>query len=182
VAKVAVFCSSSDLVSPIFLSEAESFGRDLAHQGHTLIYGGAGMGMMGKLASGALMAGGEVIGVLPEIDFLLEIVQPGLSRKVVVPSMAERKKVMLDEADVAVALPGGLGTLDEIFEALVLKVTGQWEKRFLFLNVFDFWTPILEALTLMDEQRMIHRNLDELFETFDVREGLMRSIPQGAMK
>lgn len=162
-AKLAVFCSSSDRVSPIFLSQAGVFGTKLAKAGHTLVYGGANCGMMGEVARGALQAGGEVIGVIPDLDFLQGLNQVGLTQQVIVKTLAERKSIMLQQVDGAVALPGGLGTLDEIYDALVLKVAQQWLKPFWFYNFMEFWDPMLETLAIMAEQNMITRSLDELY-------------------
>lgn len=175
-ARVAVYCSSSELISPILLSEAEAVGRELALAGHKIVFGGADIGMMGRLANGALGSGGEVFGVIPELDFTDGIVHEGLTKQTVVRTLSERKAVMLAESDAAIALPGGLGTLDEIFETLVLKVTGQWQKPFWFYNVFGFWNPTLEALTMMVESRMISRPLAELVHVADKREDLLRGL------
>jgi uncharacterized protein (TIGR00730 family) len=160
----------------MLMSEAESFGAGLARAGHRVVFGGCNIGMMGQVANGALAAGGEVWGVIPELDWTQGIVHTGLTSQTVVPSLSERKGVMLAKADVAVALPGGLGTLDEIFETLVLKSTGQWPKPFWFINLFDFWTPTLEALTLMSESRMINRPLTELFDVAERHEDFVRAL------
>ena len=175
-AKIAVFCSSSDMVNAMFLDEAESVGRDMARAGHTIIYGGANCGMMGRMAQAALHAGGQVIGIIPDLDFARGLNQKGLSQEVVVHSLAERKTLMLQEADAAVALPGGIGTLDEIFETLVMKITSQWPKQFYFLNFLDFWTPLTEALTLFSEQQMISQPLEALYEVCPDRKALMLQL------
>lgn len=175
-AKIAVFCSSSDMVSDVFLYEAESVGRDLARAGHSIVYGGANCGMMGRLAAGALSAGGEVVGIIPNLDFARGLNQKGLSQEVVVANLAERKSLMLARSDLALALPGGIGTLDEIFETLVMKVTSQWSKELIFLNFLDFWSPLIEALTLMGEQRMISQPLDTLYEVCADRQALLQQL------
>ncbi len=179
-ARVAVFCSSSTQVSPMFLMEAEIFGRKMAEAGHEIVYGGANCGMMGQVAEGSLRAGGRVVGVIPDLDFAQGLNQEGLTEQIVVRSLSERKERMLSQAEVAVALPGGLGTLDEVFEALVLKVTDQWPKPFFFLNWLDFWSPTLEALTLIEEQRMISRPLSELFSVIEKTEDLIIQLGQGS--
>ena len=160
----------------MFFSEAEAVGIELAKAGHSIVFGGADIGMMGWLANGALAAGGEVYGVIPKLDFSDGVVHSGLTRQTVVSTLSERKTVMLAQADAAVALPGGLGTLDEVFETLVLKVTNQWSKPFWFLNSFNFWAPTLEALTLMHESRMIIRPLAELYEVAERREDLIKGL------
>ncbi|MGE0764483.1 MAG: TIGR00730 family Rossman fold protein [Bdellovibrionales bacterium] len=178
-AKVAIFCSSSLEVSSMFLAEAEDVGRDLAIAGHTIVYGGANCGMMGRVAQAALKAGGKVIGIIPDLDFAKGLNQPGLTHEVVVHNLAERKALMLQEADMAVALPGGIGTLDEVFEALVMKCTGQWPKPIYFHNFLDFWTPVIEALTLIAEQRMITQPLHELYEVCLNRKELLTHLQRG---
>lgn len=160
----------------MMLAEAEAMGTDLAKAGHTVIYGGCTVGMMGRLADGALAQGGEVWGVIPELDFAEGIVHPRLTQKKVVPTLSARKTQMLEWADAAIALPGGLGTLDEIFETLVLKAMGHWPKPFWLMNSFDFWSPLLEALTLMVESRMINRPLVELYEVAERREDLILGL------
>lgn len=175
-AKLAVFCSSSDQVSPLFLSQAAVFGGRLAKAGHTLVYGGANCGMMGEVARGALQAGGEVVGVIPDLDFLQGLNQVGLTQQVIVKTLAERKAIMLNQVDGAVALPGGLGTLDEVFDALVLKVAKQWDKPFWFYNFMDFWEPLLETLSLMAEQRIITQPLDELYMVTDKEDEIFNQL------
>lgn len=160
----------------MYFSEAEAVGTELARAGHTIVFGGANIGMMGRMANAALAEGGQVFGVIPELDFSDGLVHTGLTKQVVVATLSERKTRMLAEADAAVALAGGLGTLDEVFETLVLKVTNQWVRPFWFLNTFDFWTPTLEALTLMHESRMINRPLAELFDVAERREDLIKGL------
>lgn len=179
-ANVAVFLSSSELVSPVFLDAAGEVGRKLALARHTLIYGGANCGMMGRLAADCKNAGGKVVGVIPDLDFVRDLDFKNLDEKIVVKSMAERKHKMLDRADVVLALPGGLGTLDEVLDALVLKVAGELKKPIFFLNTLEYWDPFLEALTLMCEQRMINQPLESLFEVAATMEDfLLRWSRQG---
>lgn len=115
---VCVYCGSSNHVSPAFLDAAEAFGALLARRGVTVVYGGGAVGSMGRLASGALGAGGKVVGVIPEKLLGLELGRLDLTELLVVPDMHARKKAMADRADAFVALPGGYGTLEELFEAL----------------------------------------------------------------
>lgn len=177
--KVAVFCSSSTTLAPIFLSEAESLGRDLAKAGFEVVYGGASLGPMGALAEGALRAKGKVFGVIPKLDFAQGIVQPGLTRQIEVSTLSERKTLMLSEADAVVAFPGGLGTLDEVTDCLVLKQIGEWQKPIWFYNLLSFWDPFLETLTLMQESRMISCSLDKLYAVAETREELVKGLRRG---
>ncbi len=178
-AKIAVFCSSSAEVAPMFMSEAQDLGRELARAGHQIIYGGANCGMMGAFGRGVLESNGELIGVIPALEFCDGLTLNGLTRQVTVANLAERKLWMLNEDDIAVALPGGIGTLDEIFECLVLKSTNIWSKPFFFYNFLDFWDPLTEALTLMSEQRMITQPLDDLFQVIRDRNELLQCARRG---
>jgi uncharacterized protein (TIGR00730 family) len=148
--RVAVFLGSSVGRQPEYASAAADFGRMLAMAGVGIVYGGASVGMMGVLADAALAAGGEVIGVIPGGLFAAEIPHPGLTRMEVVGSMHERKALMAGLADGFAALPGGLGTLDELFEILTWQQIGLHAKPVALVDVGDFWDPLtgmLDALT-----------------------------------
>src|SRR5262249_40872482 len=156
---IAVFCSASDSVSPMLLSEIEILGEGLAEDGHAIIYGGANCGCMGALAKGVLNKRGQLIGVVPEMDFMLGLVQEGLSERHAVPTLSARKEVMNSLADAFLIYPGGLGTLDEALEVLALKSLGSLEKPVIFYNFLGIWTPFLEVLDLLVEQRLIRHRL-----------------------
>lgn len=148
--RVAVFLGSSIGRRSEYAAAAADFGRALATAGVGIIYGGASVGMMGALADAALEAGGEVIGVIPGGLFAAEIPHPGLSRMEVVGTMHERKALMAALADGFAALPGGLGTLDELFEILTWQQIGLHAKPVALVDVGGFWDPLagmLDALT-----------------------------------
>jgi uncharacterized protein (TIGR00730 family) len=174
--KVAVFCSASDQVSPMFFSEIENVGEALAEDGHEVVYGGARCGCMGALARGVLRKKGRLIGVIPAMDFMLDLVQENLSERHEVPTLSSRKEVMLKLADAYVVYPGGLGTLDEALEVMALKSLGLLEKPLIFYNFLGYWDAILQALDLMVEQRMIYRPLDELAVVLDKPEALRENL------
>lgn len=140
--RVAVFCGSSAGRQPGYAAAAADFGTTLARAGGGIVYGGASVGMMGALADAALAAGGEVIGVIPGGLFAAEIPHPGLTRMEVVATMHERKALMADLADGFAALPGGLGTLDELFEILTWQQIGLHDKPVALVNVCGFWDPL----------------------------------------
>ncbi len=165
--KIAVFCSSSDDVSPMFFSEIEMIGELLAEDGHEVIYGGTNTGCMGALARGVQTKKGRLVGVIPKMDFMQNVVQTGLSDQHVVPTLSSRKEVMIQLADAFLVYPGGLGTLDEALEVLTLKSLGTLDKPVVFYNFLGVWTPFLEALDLLTEQRMIRHRLDELVQVLD---------------
>jgi uncharacterized protein (TIGR00730 family) len=148
--RVAVFLGSSTGNRPEYAAAAADFGRRLAEAGVGIVYGGASVGMMGALADAALAADGEVIGVIPGGLFAAEIPHPGLTRMEVVSTMHERKALMGALADAFAALPGGLGTLDELFEILTWQQIGLHAKPVALVDVGDFWDPLanmLDALT-----------------------------------
>jgi uncharacterized protein (TIGR00730 family) len=149
--RAAVFCGSSPGRLPEYAEAAADFGRGLAQAGVGVVYGGASVGLMGVLADAALDAGGEVIGVLPGGLFAAEVPHPGLTRMEVVGSMHERKARMAALADGFAALPGGLGTLDELFEILTWRQLGLHRKPVAIVDVDGFWDPLaglLDGLTL----------------------------------
>jgi uncharacterized protein (TIGR00730 family) len=144
--RAAVFCGSSLGCPAHFAAAAADFGRSLARAGVGIVYGGASVGLMGVLADAALAAGGEVIGVIPGGLFAAEVPHPGLSRLDVVSSMHERKAVMASLADGFAALPGGLGTLDELFEILTWRQIGLHVKPVALVDVGGFWDPLASLL------------------------------------
>jgi uncharacterized protein (TIGR00730 family) len=148
--RTAVFCGSSMGCPDHFAAAAADFGRGLARAGVGIVYGGASVGLMGMLADAALAEGGEVIGVIPGGLFAAEVPHPGLTRLDVVSSMHERKAVMASLADGFAALPGGLGTLDELFEILTWRQIGLHAKPVALVDVSGFWDPmdsLLDGLT-----------------------------------
>ncbi len=144
--RVAVFCGSSAGSDPRFLIAASALGRDLATRGIGVVYGGAAVGCMGALADGALRAGGEVIGVLTRGLAEREIAHTGLTALELVDTMHERKARMAALSDAVIALPGGYGTFDELFEALTWSQLGIDRKPVGVLDAAGFWAPMLETL------------------------------------
>lgn len=146
---MCVFSGSLPGVEPDYSRAADNLGRALARRGLGLVYGGASVGLMGALADAALAEGGEVIGVIPEALVRKEIAHSGLSELRVVSSMHERKAAMADLADAFIALPGGLGTLEELFEVLTWAQLGLHTKPIGLLDVASFYQPLLSALQHM---------------------------------
>lgn len=143
---ICIFCGSSDSVSPDYLAGARQMGRILAERGLRLIYGGGKTGLMGAAADGALEAGGEVIGVIIPSMNTSALAHTGLTRMDIAPGMHARKARMHELADGYIALPGGFGTLDELFEAITWGQIGAHQKPIGLLNVKNFYTPLLAAL------------------------------------
>jgi [acyl-carrier-protein] S-malonyltransferase len=158
---ICVYCGANPGSDPDFLLAAAELGGALARAGLGVVYGGASIGMMGALADGALAEGGRVTGVVP--TFLPDgKVHRGLSRSYVVDSMHERKAKMVELSDAFVVLPGGLGTLDEMFETLTWAQLGLHTKRLVLLNVNGFFDPLLGFLGHVHDRGLVLRGTDEL--------------------
>jgi uncharacterized protein (TIGR00730 family) len=144
--RVAVFAGSAMGVDPVYARETAAFARQLAASGVGVVYGGGRVGLMGVLADAAIEAGGEVIGVIPRRLVAAEIAHPGLSELRIVETMHERKAVMAELADAFVALPGGAGTLEELFEAWTWQQLGLHAKPVALLEVAGVWSRFLASL------------------------------------
>jgi len=152
---ICVYCGSADGISPDFLAAARLTGQTLARSGLTLIYGGGKTGLMGEVADGVLESGGEVIGVIVENMNTTALAHPGLTRMEVTPTIHERKARMYELADGYIALPGGYGTLDELFETLTWAQIGVHEKPVGLLNVNGYYNPLLQMLDRAAEEKFL---------------------------
>ncbi|MEW9552026.1 TIGR00730 family Rossman fold protein [Nonomuraea sp. NPDC050783] len=144
--RIAIFTGSTPGAASAFSDLAAGVGRELATRGIGVVYGGGRAGLMGAVADGALKAGGEVIGVIPRSMVEREWAHDGITELHVCETMHERKAIMADKSDAFLALPGGLGTLEEIFEVWTWRRLGFHRKPVGFLNAGGFWTPLLAAL------------------------------------
>ena len=154
---ICVFCGSADGVSPDYLSAARAMGRVLARRGLRLVYGGGRTGLMGAVAEGVLAGGGEAIGVIIPSMNTGALAHAGLTRMDVAPDMHARKARMHELAEGYVAMPGGFGTFDELFEALTWGQVGAHQKPVGLLNVKDYYAPLLAAIDHAVEQGFIFR-------------------------
>ena len=146
---VCVFCGSSAPADPRYRDAARGLGALVARRGIDLVYGGGSVGLMGELADAALDAGGRVIGVIPAGLFAREINHTGLTELHEVASMHERKQLMYDRSDGFIALPGGLGTLEELAEVTTWSQLGLHSKPVVLLDVGGFWEPLIAQLDRM---------------------------------
>jgi uncharacterized protein (TIGR00730 family) len=154
---LCVYCGSSPGLHASYVETAEAFGRLLAKEGITLVYGGGNVGVMGAIADSVLRAGGQVIGVIPEQMVAKELAHNGLTMLHRVASMHERKWKMAELADAFVALPGGVGTMEEIFEAFTWTQLGIHSKPCAFLDVEQYYARLFQFLDHMAEQRFIRK-------------------------
>jgi uncharacterized protein (TIGR00730 family) len=155
VKSVLVFCGSSPGLRPEYAEQATALGRLLAERELQVVYGGARVGLMGALADSALAAGGKVIGVIPTRLVEHEIAHAGLTKLHVVETMHERKALMAELADAVIALPGGTGTLDELFELFTWKQLGLHRKPIGLLDVVGYWQPLIEFLRHAVNERFL---------------------------
>jgi uncharacterized protein (TIGR00730 family) len=146
---VCVYCGSSPGTDPVFVETAQKFGKILAESGVRLVYGGGSIGLMGAIAEAVREHGGEATGIIPE--FMTRREQPRrLAQELIVTrDMHERKRTMFERADAFVALPGGIGTLEEVVEQLTWAQLGRHKKPILFANINGYWNPLLALIAHM---------------------------------
>jgi len=154
--RICVYCASSQECDPRHHETAFQLGALLAGAGCSVVYGGGSAGSMGAVANGALSAGGEVIGILPRFMADLEWGHPGLTRLELVEDMRERKHRLLTGSDAVVALPGGCGTLEELFEALTLKRLGLYFNPIILLDTDGFYSPLQTFMEQVIDQRFMN--------------------------
>jgi uncharacterized protein (TIGR00730 family) len=156
---ICVYCASGPGNNPAFVEAARGFGRILAESGIRLIYGGGSDGLMGALADAVLDHGGVVTGVIPDFLVNREHMLARVQERIVTRDMHERKQVMFERADAFVALPGGVGTLEELVEQLTWAQLGRHKKPILILNVERFWDPLCALLDHMERLEFIRAGL-----------------------
>ena len=173
---ISVFCGSSLPRNKEIVAAARDLGRQIALGGHTLLYGGSNLGLMGEVSGEALRCGGRVVGVIPTL-FSEEIIRSqAVTELVRVRSMAERKEYLITHSDAFVALPGGIGTLDEVLEVMVANQLKQIDKSMYLLNLDSFYDTFLEQLRQMHQMGFVRAggetslhvvaSIDELFDCF----------------
>ena len=154
--RICVYAASSGKVDRIYLDAARELGRTLARAGCTTVYGGGGQGLMGALADGALAEGGEVIGIIPTFMVDLEWGHRGVTTLELVEDMRERKHRLLTGSDAVIALPGGCGTLEELFEAITLKRLGLYFSPIVLLSVNGFYDGLQTFMQKVIDERFMN--------------------------
>src|SRR5579859_5892644 len=156
---VCVYCGSGPGTNPHFIESAKAFGKELADHGIRLVYGGGSLGIMGAVASSVLDHGGQVTGIIPEFLTAKENMLKRVQELIITPDMHERKRLMFEHSDAFVALPGGIGTLEELVEQLTWQQLGRHSKPVLLANIDGFWEPLLALLMHMRETEFIRPTL-----------------------
>jgi uncharacterized protein (TIGR00730 family) len=177
---VCVYCGSSPGSDPAFAEAAKALGKSLAQNGVRLVYGGGSVGMMGTLARAVLDNGGKVTGIIPEFLTGRERPKPLTADMIVTRDMHERKRRMFELADAFVALPGGVGTLEELVEQLTWAQIGQHKKPVLLANVKGFWEPFRDLIRHMDKFGFIYSDLNHGLLMVDTVEEILPKLRAAA--
>jgi uncharacterized protein (TIGR00730 family) len=155
---IAVFCGANRGISTVFAEQTELLGKILAERNIRILFGGGSVGLMGVLADSALKYGGPITGVITHQLSTLELGHPGIKDMIVVESMSERRTLLLHGTDGAITLPGGYGSMDELFEALTLAQLTLYPKPVGLLNVNGYYNPLLQMLDRMVEHGFLKEN------------------------
>ncbi|MHB2167942.1 LOG family protein [Alsobacter sp. R-9] len=170
---VCVYCGSGFGADPVFARAATALGRRLAEENINLVYGGGNVGLMGTVARAVLDHGGHVTGIIPEFLRARELMIADAQELVVVPDMHTRKRLMFEKADAFVALPGGIGTLEELVEQMTWAQLGQHRKPILVANVAKFWDPLLGLLQHMKTAGFVREGFEVNFLLADDVEAIV---------
>lgn len=177
---ICVYCGSGPGTDPRYVAAAQTLGHAIAGAGLGLVYGGGSLGLMGETARATLDNGGRVTGIIPAFLSQKERMLKDVDELIVVDDMHERKMLMFKRADAFVALPGGIGTLEELVEQLTWSQLGQHGKPVVIANIADFWSPFLSLLEHMRTQKFIRDGLDVNFEVVDRAEDIVPTIQRCA--
>ncbi|MGB0683581.1 MAG: TIGR00730 family Rossman fold protein [Magnetovibrionaceae bacterium] len=176
ISALAVFCGSRKGADPAHMDQARALGQEMARRGIRLIYGGGGIGLMGEIAHSVLDAGGEVTGVIPEFLMRLEVGDPGCTTLEVVDSMHTRKARMAELADGFVALPGGLGTLDETFEIITWKQLRLHDKPIVIADFGGYWSGLTRLVEETVAGGFAHPSVQDLYSVASSVDGLFEAL------
>lgn len=174
--RICVYAASSAQVHVEYQQVAFALGEALAQNGHSLVYGGGSTGLMGAVADGALACGGEVIGILPAFMADLEWGHPGLTELRLVEDMRERKHQLLADSDAVIALPGGCGTLEELFEAITLKRLGIYFSPIILLNTRNYYAPLQTFMQQVIDEKFMNTEHIAMWTLVDSVEEVLPKI------
>lgn len=161
--KICVYCSASADLAPVYTEAAVALGKAMGERGDTLVYGGASKGLMGAIAQAAHEAGGRVVGIIPKALLTVEFAFEHADDLIITEDLRERKASMEARADAFIALPGGIGTLEEVFEIMTLRALNLTPKPLILLNTENFYDPLMELLQRMLSGGFIRRPISEVF-------------------
>ena len=173
---ICVYCGSNVGTNPAYATAARALGVSMAKERIGLVYGAGGLGLMGELARSVLAHGGRVTGIIPAFLSKKERMLRDADELIVVDDMHQRKKLMFDKSDAFVALPGGIGTLEELVEQLTWAQLGRHTKPIVLVNIDSFWEPLLALLRHMSEEAFIRPDMDVRFSTVERAEDVVATI------
>lgn len=173
---VAIYCASSNKIRPSYIDAAERLGAEFAKHGLRLIYGDGGIGLMAAAARGALSEGGEVIGVIPQFMVDQGWNNPNSTQTIITQTMHERKATICDMADAMVALPGGIGTFEELLECLTWKQLGLHNCPVVILNTDGYYDRLLSCIEYMIEEQMMRPIHRDMFTVVSQPEDVIQAI------
>jgi uncharacterized protein (TIGR00730 family) len=174
--KICVYCASSDKVAEKYFRVSEVLGKQMAEGGHTLVYGGGSMGLMGRIADVMLSYGGHVKGVMPRFMDAVEWSHKEIPEMVLVEDMHERKKLLVEDVDAVVALPGGCGTLEELSEVITMKRLGKFTKPIVIVNLDGFYDPLKLLFERMVEERFMREEHQAMYTFVDNPDEVLDAI------
>jgi len=174
--KICIFCSANQQIDPEFFTMTEELGRWAAEKGHTIVYGGVNCGLMESVAKATKEAGGHTIGVIPIIVEKNGRTSDHVDVEIPVDNLSDRKQLMMDQSDVFIALPGGLGTLDEIFTVVASATIGYHSKTVILYNMKGFWESLIQMLDDLKQKGMIRGDWRQYIKTADSIEEINRLL------
>ena len=177
--KIGIFCSANEQLDPDFFTMTEELGRWLATEGHTLVYGGVNSGLMECVARAVKQAGGRTVGVLPQIVVKSGRLSDYVDTEVLCDNLSDRKQLMADKSDVFIALPGGIGTIDEVFTIAAAHTIGYHDKRVILYNMKGFWDDMTALLDNLQQRGMVRGEWRDYIAVAESLEDIKDLLAQG---
>ena len=177
--KICIFCSANQQLDPDFFALTEELGQWLAKEGHTLVYGGVNCGLMECVAKAVHEAGGRTIGVIPQIVEKNGRISDHVEVEILCDNLSDRKQLMLEKSDVFIALPGGIGTIDEVFTIAASATIGYHEKRVILYNMKGFWDGLIAMLDDLQARGVIRQQWQSYITIANSLEDIKGLLTQG---
>jgi len=178
--KIGIFCSANSKIDPDFFKTTEEFGCWIAKNNHSIVFGGCNLGLMECIAKAVHEHGGTTIGVIPSVIEKNGRISPSVDVRIMCDNLSDRKDLMLVHSDVVVALPGGIGTLDEIFTVAASRTIGYHQKDVILLNIKSFWQPLISLLDQLQSQGLVRGHWSEYIKVANTLDELTDLLNQYA--
>ena len=176
--RICIFCSANQQIDPLFFSLTEELGRWLAENGHEIVYGGVNQGLMECVAKAAKTRGGRTVGVVPAIVEKSGRISDYADEVISCDNLTDRKQLMIDQSDVFIALPGGIGTLDEVFTVAASATIGYHQKPVILYDMNGFWNPLVTLLDDFQTKGMVRGDWHQYIRTADSLEEVSRLLSE----